>query len=738
MSGPVRLAPTLLALAAAALAVAAPGRSSAQEAPDAAGDFGDINLESLLRLKVVTASGGVAEESDLAPANVFTILGAEIADHGWRSLAEVLANVPGMYIVSDYVTYNVSVRGTSGGLRAGSRIIKVMINGTDVSFRPDLNALIGPEFIPVELIERVEVARGPLSALYGANAFLATVNVITATPEKLAAQLGAHGGVRPVSGQSARLGFGGTGVVTHRMGEHLRLLLGASYSHDDRGGLTLQQTFPGQTGTSIPLGQPSGSDLNRPISLFGRVTATTSRFGETSLQGGMQQMDSNGQFQLNSVLSGSRYVIRNLWASAQHQASWTDAVSTQATIGVAHGAPTSSERLYLTPSPASVDQNAGPNFGMPYSYFSRNFGYSSVDASAGVTVQPRPSVRFSGGVDGALENHQTLYYSQHFLVGPPDDPFHNKGDVTVNNGDPVPVPEVSVKKVAPNLHAMWSPIPTVRLYADGRVDFSNLFPKQYSWRAAAGWRILPNLVVKAIGGKAFQAPSTVFLYAYQGFGATNDIQGSKNVPAAGDLVPQTVQSGELVVSYFQGDRLSLNVAGYLQSVHNQIAFRQNLAGTFYAQNEGTASSYGGELNVTVRLWRLEPYVRLSKQWFTTSSSTGSGPPPLIPSYWVLGGTRFTLPSPRLAFDLAWRQVGERGASQSNIAANANNAYSLPGYGLLEASATATFTPFGPRRETRVTFSGRNLLDRRYFEPGFGGLDIPGLGRSFMLIASQAF
>ena len=48
-------------------------------------DYGDINLEALLRLKVVTASGGVAEESDLAPANVITVLGSEIADHGWRS-----------------------------------------------------------------------------------------------------------------------------------------------------------------------------------------------------------------------------------------------------------------------------------------------------------------------------------------------------------------------------------------------------------------------------------------------------------------------------------------------------------------------------------------------------------------------------------------------------------------------------------------------------------------------------
>ena len=82
-------------------------------------DLSDLNLENLLRLKVITASGGVEEESDLAPANVFTVLAPEIASQGWRSVAEVLEHVPGLYVVNDYVTNNVEVRGASGGLRAG-------------------------------------------------------------------------------------------------------------------------------------------------------------------------------------------------------------------------------------------------------------------------------------------------------------------------------------------------------------------------------------------------------------------------------------------------------------------------------------------------------------------------------------------------------------------------------------------------------------------------------------------
>ena len=701
-------------------------------------DYGDINLESLLRLKVVTASGGVAEESDLAPANVFTILGSEIADHGWRSLADVLANVPGMYIVDDYVSYNVSVRGASGGLRAGTRIIKVMINGVDVNFRPDSNALIGPEFIPVEMIDRVEIARGPLSALYGANAFLATVNVITIPPERLAGELGARGLVRPSGGQTG-LGYGGTVVGMNKINDRFQLMLGATYDRIDRGGLTIEQTFANQDMTNTPLGQQSGRDLSQPISVFGRIIARTPGFGDMSVQAGLQQMDANGQFQLNSVLSNSRFSIRNVYASAQHQASWTEKVSTQGMVAVSSGGPTSNEQLYRTPSPASLDQNPGPEMGLPISYFTRNFGYTAADATLAATVQPRQNLRFSGGVDGSFEKHQTLYYSEHFLRS--DDPFHAPGDVLVYNGDPVPVPEVTVKKVAPNLHAMYSPIPGIRLYADGRADWSNLFPVQYSWRAAAGWRILPNLVVKAIAGHAFQTPSTVFLYAYPGFGTAQDIQGSKNVRAASPLVPQTVQSWELVLNYLNGDRLSVNVAGYLQSVKDQIAFQQDLGGTFYAQNEGTSTSYGGELNVTARFWRFEPYARVSKQWFENSFQVGMGPnvpPPLVPSYWGLGGVRLSLPLPRLTVDVSWKMVGERGASQGNIIANGNNSYALPSYSSLNAAVSAVLTPFGPMRETRLTLSGRNLLNQKYFEPGFGGIDIPGLGLTIMLNATQSF
>jgi outer membrane receptor protein involved in Fe transport len=709
------------------------GRSlAADAAPAPAGaaaynDSDDLNLENLLRLKVITASGGVAEESDLAPANVFTILSSEIAAQGWRSVAEVLEHVPGLYVVDDFVTQNVEVRGASSGLRAGTRIMKVMINGTDVSFRADLNALIGPEFIPIDVVERIEIARGPLSALYGANAFLATVNVVTVDPDHVGGKADAHGSARPHSGGTS-LGGGVSGVATAKVGEHLKLLLSAGYDHLDRGGLTIKNTYPGQGAATPHLinDNTSGTDLARPVSVFGRLTGTIGGLADVSLQGGLQQSDSNGNFQLGSVMTGlTRESLRNMWLEGQYNQRLTDVVSFSATAGVAHGAPTDNDKMYVTDTFNS--------------YYNRNFSYNAGDGKFTLTLTPRANLRISGGLDTSYEVDHTLFYTQHFVQA---DAAHMIGDIV----EQLPMDgkrTVTVTKIAPNVHASFDPITGMRLSADGRVDFINLFDKQMSARVAAGYRILPKLVAKVIGGRAFQTPSTVFLYAYPGFG-TADVIGSRNLTAATtQLVPQTVTSGELVVNYLPNAHVSINGSGYYQVIDNQINF-VTTGPNFVARNQGAAKSAGGELNVTGRFGHFEPYGRFSAQKFLNHpnrSAFDTGPvipPALVPAVWGMVGLRATVPNPHLTFDATWRGVGERGASGSNIFFNSGRSYALPAYQQFDLAGTFTVSALGKGHDTRMMFAVRNLLDERHSEPGFGGIDIPTMGRTFQLGLSQSY
>ena len=73
----------------------------------------------------------------------------------------------------------------SGGLGAESGNIKVMIDGRSVAYRSTSGNWLGVELVPLESVEQIEIIRGPASALYGADAFLGVVNIITVSPDAM-------------------------------------------------------------------------------------------------------------------------------------------------------------------------------------------------------------------------------------------------------------------------------------------------------------------------------------------------------------------------------------------------------------------------------------------------------------------------------------------------------------------------------------------------------------------------
>ncbi|HZX97732.1 MAG TPA: TonB-dependent receptor plug domain-containing protein, partial [Myxococcales bacterium] len=220
--------------------------------PAPAGDIEAMDLESLLNLPVVTSGGGRSESRAMASANVELVTRDDISRRGYQSIGELLSGALGVYTIDDMVNPSVGVRGISGGLRAGSRLIKVMINGTAVNYRPDLTAFLGPEFIPMEAVDRVEIAKGPLSALYGANAFIAVVNVITRTPTPgVNAELAARG--YDVRGHGGGAGSGMVGFS----GEGHSLVGAYSSAQIDRSGVQMTQTFSTQNTSAQVMGAQS-------------------------------------------------------------------------------------------------------------------------------------------------------------------------------------------------------------------------------------------------------------------------------------------------------------------------------------------------------------------------------------------------------------------------------------------------------------------------------------------------
>jgi outer membrane receptor protein involved in Fe transport len=110
-----------------------------------------------------------------SPAVVTAVTADDIRNSGARDLMDVLLLVPGFF-------FGVDVQGTIGpgfrGLWGHEGKVLLLIDGKEMNEQLYSTMQLGHEF-PVELIERVEVVRGPGSVIYGGNAELAVINVIT-------------------------------------------------------------------------------------------------------------------------------------------------------------------------------------------------------------------------------------------------------------------------------------------------------------------------------------------------------------------------------------------------------------------------------------------------------------------------------------------------------------------------------------------------------------------------------
>jgi outer membrane receptor protein involved in Fe transport len=148
-------------------------------------DLSKLNLEDLMNIEVYSASKRVQSSSD-APSSVTVITADEIQKYGYRSLADVLESVRGFYVTYDRDYSFVGVRGF-GRLGDSNNRLLVLIDGHRINDNVFGQPYLGTEFlVDVNMIERIEIIRGPSSSLYGAAAFFAVINVITRKGSQLA------------------------------------------------------------------------------------------------------------------------------------------------------------------------------------------------------------------------------------------------------------------------------------------------------------------------------------------------------------------------------------------------------------------------------------------------------------------------------------------------------------------------------------------------------------------------
>jgi outer membrane receptor for ferrienterochelin and colicins len=174
----MRAAFLALALSSAVLSVLADNGTNTANAKTT--DLTELPLEQLLNLNVPTvyAASKIEQKVTQAPALTTVVTADEVKKFGYRTLADILESVQGFNVSYDRDYDFLGAEGISLG-DYNNRVL-LLVDGHRVNNNLTDGAAIGNDFIlDVDLIDRIEIIQGPGAILYGDNAFLGVVNVVT-------------------------------------------------------------------------------------------------------------------------------------------------------------------------------------------------------------------------------------------------------------------------------------------------------------------------------------------------------------------------------------------------------------------------------------------------------------------------------------------------------------------------------------------------------------------------------
>lgn len=142
--------------------------------------FSDENEDLMFAdIPSVFSASKYEQKTTEAPARISIVTAEEIERYGHRTLADILKSLPGFQMTNDRSYSYIGSRGFNIPGDFNSRIL-LLVDGHRVNENIYDGMIIDQgAVINTDLIERVEVVRGPASSLYGSSAFFGVINVFT-------------------------------------------------------------------------------------------------------------------------------------------------------------------------------------------------------------------------------------------------------------------------------------------------------------------------------------------------------------------------------------------------------------------------------------------------------------------------------------------------------------------------------------------------------------------------------
>ena len=185
-------------------------------------------LEELLDAPIVSAASKFAQPTIDAPASISVVTAADIRRFGYRTLAEILRGVRGLYLTYDRNYVYAGIRGFGRPGDLNTRLL-VLLDGHRAT-PSNADGTVDIDTMPQSLITRVDVVTGGASAVYGSDAVAGVVNLVYKTKFD-GVQLDAQTGI-------SEYGDG--------FDRQVNLLAGKNFA-DGRGNVTLHGEFSHQS-----------------------------------------------------------------------------------------------------------------------------------------------------------------------------------------------------------------------------------------------------------------------------------------------------------------------------------------------------------------------------------------------------------------------------------------------------------------------------------------------------------
>ncbi|GAB62048.1 TonB-dependent receptor [Candidatus Jettenia caeni] len=645
-----------------------------------------------------------------APSIITVITGEEIKNSGFRTFVEILRIIPGFELLKDEAFGAVSpaVRGLTG-----SEKVRVMLNGHLVNNPFSGGAFTLFDDFPVENIKRIEIIRGPGSAMYGENAFLAVINIITFD-------------AKDVDGVIVSSGYGSFDT------KEGNIVFGKLYGKVSISGSVRYRETNGFDGIVTSDSQTINDNISSPMPPPFNFPPASQAPGR--VDDWRREYDLNLKAVYKDFYVEGLYINKNKGPFIGPQFALTDESDMETNYVFAEAGYrktfeekfTMKPRVYYDqfddnlfieslPEGGTLDRNGD---GVPDTLYPDGLiGNGKVIEKIVGTEIPFDYELFDGniitlGLEYRLINQTNVHFFSNFHPLTLE-PLPSIQDFS----DSFPFLKETTRRIwSVYLQDTWDIIDTVNLTLGVRHDQYNDFGGATSPRIGITWLFMKDASLKVLYGKAFRAPS------FQEMFTTNQpaIQGNE------DLNPETIKTYEIGLSYRFNKHVTSSINYFYNDISNLISLRTTTT-TSQFENFGDAHIQGIEMETKVDIYK-DNYIFMNYTFQNPEDDNGNDLPFVAQHkgnfgvnvhYWNYINTN-------LYTFVSGKRSREDGDHRDD----------LPAYALLNLSV------IGKKFFKTMQIQGTvfNLLDKDYNDPGPISIpeDLPRPGRTFFVELSYQF